>query len=740
MRLMLQIVLLLLLMLYTRMGGGESLSKPGCPDTCGNNVTIPYPFGIGAECSANEYFRVACDNTTNPPKPFLEYMSLEALEFSLDRKVVRLLQGVFPINCSTNTVILVGKTVSRSTPFRYSSLYNRLVVIGCGNEVRMLDYDTTNGRIPSFGGCNPICGSTSPSCNGINCCQTTLPSLFEEAEVFYNSTGNGRAGSVCGYTFFSDQRWLERDYFRYLNRSGGNWTSFLLEMSSGMTVPLILEWELDVSNATTSLQGVKCMNESVYFAASLDDDASNFINTTRCNCDNGFQGNPYLPGGGCRDVDECSNSSLNNCAFGHCVNTFGSFVCKDGGGRTNSALIGISSATGGLILLGGAWIFSKVIRRRIKANRKKRFFKQNGGILLEQKLSSNDGGGENITLFASKELALATDHYNENRVLGRGGQGTVYKGMLPDGRLVAVKKSKKMEQVDMEAFINEVVILSQIRHRNVVRLLGCCLETEVPLLVYEFVPNGTLFEHIHEHNDEFPLSWKMRVRIAAEAAAALSYLHYAASAPIYHRDVKSTNILLDEKYRAKVSDFGTSRSVDLDQTHVTTRVMGTFGYLDPEYFQSNQFTEKSDVYSFGVVVVELLTGERAVRADVGRSLAAHFLQCMEENRVSEILDPKVVKEGRRKEVAAVAELARRCLHLNGKSRPTMKEVSAELEGIRMMEDGHILELQQQQEDVGFHSIEIAEEYKFSDTTTFNSITTAESSDSPLLSSLEAHQN
>lgn len=231
----------LLILFYTKMARGASLSKPGCPDTCGNNVTIPYPFGIGPDCSANEYFRVACSNTTYPPKPVLEYMSLEALEFSLDRKVVRLLQSVFPINCSTNTVILVGKTLSRSTPFSYSSLYNRLVVTGCGNEVRVLDYDNSSTRVPSFGGCNPICGPTTPSCNGINCCQITVPSRFEEAEVFYNSTGNGRAGSVCGYTFLSDQRWLERDYIRYLNRSGNGSSINPINMSSDTAAPMILE-------------------------------------------------------------------------------------------------------------------------------------------------------------------------------------------------------------------------------------------------------------------------------------------------------------------------------------------------------------------------------------------------------------------------------------------------------------------------------------------------------------------
>ncbi|CAL9013282.1 unnamed protein product [Prunus brigantina] len=258
--------------------------------------------------------------------------------------------------------------------------------------------------------------------------------------------------------------------------------------------------------------------------------------------------------------------------------------------------------------------------------------------------------------------------------------------MLSDGRIVAVKKSKIVAGGEVGQFINEIVILSQIIHRNVVKLLGCCLETEVPLLVYEFILNGTLSQYIHYPNEEFSLTWEMRLRIAIEVAGALSYLHSAASFPIYHRDIKSSNILLDEKYRAKVADFGTSRSVSIDQTHLTTLVHGTFGYLDPEYFQSSQFTEKSDVYSFGVVLAELLTGQKPVsfmRSQESRSLATYFLASMENNLLFDILDSQVMKDGRKEKITAVANLAVRCLNLNGRNRPTMKEVAVELEGIQL---------------------------------------------------------
>ena len=332
-------------------------------------------------------------------------------------------------------------------------------------------------------------------------------------------------------------------------------------------------------------------------------------------------------------------------------------------------------------------------KKRNEIKLKKRFFKRNGGLLLQQQLSSRSSSEHNIQhtkLFTSKELEKATDQFNESRILGKGGQGMVYKGMLTDGSITAIKKCNTMDEGNLEQFINEIIILSQINHRNVVKLVGWCLETEIPLLVYEFIPNGTLSQYLHEESEEFPLTWEMRLRIAKEVAGAISYLHSAASLPIYHRDIKSTNILLDDKYRAKVADFGTSRSVTIDQTHLTTVVYGTFGYLDPEYFQTSQFTEKSDVYSFGVVLAELLTGEKPVslvRIQQNRSLATYFTLSMEEGFLFDILDARVKKEGDIQEIMVVAELAKRCLELNGKRRPTMREVTKELEGVRKTFNG-----------------------------------------------------
>ncbi|KAI9200816.1 hypothetical protein LWI28_013669 [Acer negundo] len=219
------------------------------------------------------------------------------------------------------------------------------------------------------------------------------------------------------------------------------------------------------------------------------------------------------------------------------------------------------------------------------------FFRQNGGLLLQQQIASHKGAVGTTKIFGIQVLDRATDNFDAGRIRGTGGFCSLYKVMLPYGEIVAIKKARIMDESQVAQFINEVVILSQINHRNIVKLLGCCLETKVPLLVFEFVRNGTREGYVSS------LSWERRFRIALDIAGALAYLHSAASTSIFHRDVKSTNILLDENYNAIVADFGLSRSIPIDRSHLTTQMHGTFGYLDPEYFQSSQFTEKKTMFT-----------------------------------------------------------------------------------------------------------------------------------------------
>ncbi|KAK2971251.1 hypothetical protein RJ640_014259 [Escallonia rubra] len=713
-------VLRFLLALWLAKASAEaaSVAKPGCQDTCAN-ITIPYPFGVGLNCAADETFLVTCNTSFNPPRAFVPSINLELLDVSLSRGTIRVNNPVIAADCpgwyNDPNVNLTG------SPFTFSDTYNRFTAMGC-NNLAVINW----GGAP-VGGCMSFCQNATETgnggCFGINCCQTTIPRYLKFVNTTFTSIYNSGKREACKYGFMVEQEW-------FTNLTSPNTASTMLR------VPAVLDWRTNGMCKSLGMSGSASANSSVCGANAF------CSNGTLCYCARGYDGNPYLADG-CQDIDECADPTQNRCEK-ICVNTPGSYRCscpsgytslgylcyKDNGNKSaRMAIIGTTASIGTLLLLVGIWWLYRIMKKRKKALLKEKFFKRNGGLLLQQQLSSGEEGNvEKTKLFTSKELDKATDHYNEDRILGQGGQGTVYKGMLTDGRIVAIKKSKIENEGKLEQFINEVVILSQINHRNVVKLHGCCLETEVPMLVYEFIPNGTLFEYIHDEHVELPLTWDMRLRIAAEIAGALSYLHSAASVPIYHRDIKSTNILLDEKYRAKVADFGTSRSISVDQTHLTTRVMGTFGYLDPEYFQSNQLTEKSDVYSFGVVLAELLTGQRPIsstRSEEARSLATHFLLAMAENRVFDIIDARVAKDGGKEEIWGVANLAKRCLNLDGRRRPTMKEVAMELEGLRMS-NGEAT-IQQDYEEVEYVAAEPSEPWDATATSTQSSVNHSASS-------------
>jgi serine/threonine protein kinase len=344
--------------------------------------------------------------------------------------------------------------------------------------------------------------------------------------------------------------------------------------------------------------------------------------------------------------------------------------------------IGVGSAAGFMLLVLAAIFVAQRLKQKRQMMLKRRFFRQNRGQLLQQLVSARADIAERM-IVPVDELAKATNNFDKAREVGGGGHGTVYKGILSDLHVVAIKKSKIAVQKEIDEFINEVAILSQINHRNVVKLLGCCLETEVPLLVYEFISNGTLYDHLHvEGPAAESLSWATRLRIAAETASALAYLHSSVSIPIIHRDIKSSNILLDETMTSKVSDFGASRYIPMDRTGLTTMVQGTIGYLDPMYFYTGRLTEKSDVYSFGVILVELLTRKKPFSYFFldGDGLVSLFANLLAKENLAQILDPQVVDEGG-KEVHQVSMLAAACIKLNAEDRPTMRQVEHTLQGL-----------------------------------------------------------
>ncbi|KAJ6324558.1 hypothetical protein OIU76_011790 [Salix suchowensis] len=243
--------------------------------------------------------------------------------------------------------------------------------------------------------------------------------------------------------------------------------------------------------------------------------------------------------------------------------------------------------------------------------------------------TESSGLGNSRPLFAFEELVKATNGFSSQNFLGEGGFGSVYKGYLPDGTDVAVKQLKIGGGQGEREFKAEIEIISRVHHRHLVSLVGYCMFETRRLLVYDYVPNNTLHFHLHEVG-RLALDWATRVKIAAGAARGIAYLHEDCHPRIIHRDIKSSNILLDNNFEAKVSDFGLAKLALDSNTHVTTRVMGTFGYMAPEYASSGKLTEKSDVFSYGVVLLELITGRKPVDASqpLGEESLVEWVSCL----------------------------------------------------------------------------------------------------------------
>ncbi|XP_077246857.1 putative serine/threonine-protein kinase PBL21 isoform X4 [Tasmannia lanceolata] len=216
--------------------------------------------------------------------------------------------------------------------------------------------------------------------------------------------------------------------------------------------------------------------------------------------------------------------------------------------------------------------------------------------------------------FTFRELATATRNFKAADMIGEGGFGRVYKGRLETGQIVAIKQLNRDGLQGNQEFIVEVLMLSLLHHSNLVNLIGYCADGDQRLLVYEYMPMGSLENHLFDlQPDREPLGWNTRIKIAIGAARGLEYLHVKANPPVIYRDLKSANILLDNDFNPKLSDFGLAKLAPVgDKTHVSTRVMGTYGYCAPEYAMSGKLTLKSDVYSFGVVLLELITGRKAI--------------------------------------------------------------------------------------------------------------------------------
>ncbi|KAM3259848.1 hypothetical protein ACQJBY_051251 [Aegilops geniculata] len=656
-------------------GGAASpapIGKRGCETRCGD-VSVPYPFGFGQDrCSAAPGFKLNCvhDNTTDMSSGagtrllLGDHGDFEVKEISVKNRTIRGLSLPIFINATINNT---GHSTVRSMGFRDNRWQyslppsTELVVTGCNVQVTLLftspssTYGYTTGCCSHCNRSGVLTADDVRNNDEVGYCTTPVFSYLasynvELKRIARNSTINDY---LPVYAFIAEEGWFDSDRAvglmnlraeRSVSRSKANKDDHLL-------APLVLDWACPnngICNATVNTNA----NCSILF------DGTQYV----CDCNPGYEGNPYL-NNGCQDIDECKQASDHGC-FGLIIGLSVSLV---------PSLM--------LLVIGGLFIIRKLEHHRAE-KLKRKFFNQNHGQLLQQLVSQRSDIGERM-IISLKEIEKATNNFDQSRKLGGGEHGTVYKGILSDLHVVAIKKSNIMVQREIDEFINEVAILSQINHRNIVKLHGCCLETKVPLLAYEFISNGTLGDHLHNDSPK-SISWGDRLRIGCEVGRAIAYLHSAVSVPVIHRDIKSSNILLDDAFTAKLSDFGASRYIPIDQSgRTSTAVQGTIGYLDPMYYYTGRLSEKSDVYSFGILLLELLTRKIPImyRTSEGDGLVAQFVELLEEGKLVDILDSQIVEEGG-SEVEEVAALAASCIKLRGEERPTMRQVEMALEGIQ----------------------------------------------------------
>ncbi|XAR51321.1 Non-specific serine/threonine protein kinase [Bertholletia excelsa] len=317
-------------------------------------------------------------------------------------------------------------------------------------------------------------------------------------------------------------------------------------------------------------------------------------------------------------------------------------------------------------------------------------------IIKPRKVNSSGFANLNLELkIPFAEIKRATDNFNKRRLIGEGGFGKVYRGTLRNGLEVAVKRGEGSHGQGLLEFQNEITILSKIRHRHLVSLIGYCDERSEMILVYEFMENGTLRTHLydsHWSSKRLPyprfLSWKQRIEICIGSAEGLHYLHTSSDAGIIHRDVKSTNILLDRQFVAKVSDFGISKSGHLDQNYVSTNVKGSVGYLDPEYFGTQQLTKKSDMYSFGMVLLEVLCARPPINTSLPgeqANLGEWAMDLYKRGEIEKAVDERIVSEVNPSALRKFMEIVEKCLSACGAERPQMGDVLWDLK--------YVLELQ-----------------------------------------------
>ncbi|CAM0913444.1 unnamed protein product [Alopecurus aequalis] len=689
--------LLVMLLLVIHAGAAEKpmVPRPDCPDKCGE-IDIPFPFGIGPGCF-RDGFEVLCNGSraflaneetykrVNASGGTYVFSPLELMSVSVATGEARVYAAV-SYRCSgnkTTAFAVVQSMVLFWTPFAVS--LSRNVLVGVGRDARPeLSADPTTPPVScvtyEIDYPTQQIGANG-TCTGLGCCEATVPPGRGPAQTLRYSVQH--AGSFddnpnwksnpCSYAMLVEKSWYN---FSTPDMYGNR--TLLQKFPRG--VPLALDFA--AGNTSCPVEGQppppdyacvsgnsSCANATIAMKATYN--ATGYI----CKCLDYYAGNPYVPNG-CQDIDECEQPQGNPCSNGGiCKNRLGGFDCPckpgmkdDGkGGPCTEVFPPAAKATVGaigVILLLVILSFLVILHKEKKKT--KEFYEKNGGPTLEK--------ANVIKLFKKGDLKPILKSSN---LIGKGCFGEVYKGLL-DNRLVAIKKPINGSALETDQFANEVIIQSQVIHKNIVKLIGCCLEVDAPMLVYEFISQGSVHDILHKNNtNKVFLNLDARLSIAAQSADGLAYMHSKANIRILHGDVKPANILLDDNFVAKISDFGISRLIARDKEQ-TGSIIGDMNYMDPVFLQDGILTEKSDVYSFGVVILELISCRRAIHSEKN-NMVKSFLEAYKKHKITtELFDKEIAITEDLELLDTLVGMAMECLILDVDQRPTMMEIAERL--------------------------------------------------------------
>ncbi|CAN6313535.1 unnamed protein product [Urochloa humidicola] len=609
-----------------------------CERRCGN-LTVQYPFGFSPGCG----IRLGCDQGGNGTA-WLGLGAARELGLVVSNVTARALILALRPDCSRRLDASVKELFSDNYA---PSPQNTLLVSSCSDAATRGHNCTVEPAtyLKNSSHCFPGAKAENFSC--------VHPPLPPSSNRFLNRTEIRALGSECAGLVSAASYWEMPAPAPALALVLG-----VMELEWWMLGPCSCAPNANCTPVTTPTAGQQGF---------------------RCGCLEGFEGDGFAAGTGCRKASG-SVSALNPSPSPRCNPS--KYLAGDCGKKIQIALLVAGIVFGAMVTCATCLLY-QLLKRRSASIRSKRSTKR---LLSEASCP--------VPFYSYREIDRATDGFSDDKRLGTGAYGTVYEGRLSDGRLVAVKRIRPRDNAGLDCVMNEVKLVSCVCHRNLVRLLGCCIEQGQQILVYEFMPNGTLAQHLQRERGPAAMPWTVRLRIAAETAKAIAYLHSEVDPPIYHRDIKSSNILLDHEYNSKVADFGLSRLGKAplvggdSSSHISTAPQGTPGYVDPQYHQNFHLSDRSDVYSFGVVLVEVITAMKAV--DLSRppsevNLAQLAVERIGKGRVDDIVDPYMDPHRDAwtlSSIHKVAELAFRCLAFHSEMRPSMAEVADELDQVQ----------------------------------------------------------